>query len=388
MKTHKIGHTPISDSEYAELLRNIGKLSEKDKRALRARARAYELPAALSAAENALRSVFRPLFDLAWSLSAKQIVPYTTDEQIAAEGQMVARWNALAEQHGVSLRLELCGTAELGKGGVRFRELEPNAGLKAIEILMPSVTPDKWMSDVFFMLSLLMASDPVHPAMFEAQAARHWDKRLRQRVAGKDFADLADSRDRAILEEERRRKDTMDLIDATAAVWNAALDRQGAEGTIPTSWPMRWTQSGPIPVRKPHEPDAQGPINNNRGALTPFPIEWRVGIGPNTRSLKQSDLEERKIALSSAVRPIQLNAALRLLYLHKQKLLPPPSLQRLLRRIGRLCRNIWNNFQLDARTLPVYVDEIGIVEVKEEDNDTNDRQGNDSNNEPDCSGVL
>ena len=83
---------------------------------------------------------------------------------------MVARWNALAEQHGVSLRLELCGTAELGKGGVRFRELEPNAGLKAIEILMPSVTPDKWMSDVFFMLSLLMASEPVHPAMFEAQA--------------------------------------------------------------------------------------------------------------------------------------------------------------------------------------------------------------------------
>ena len=201
MKTHKIGSAPITDTEYAELLRNIGELSKADRKALRARARAYELPAALSAAENALRSVFRPLFDLAWSLSAKQIVPYATDEQIAAEGQMVARWNALAEQHGVSLRLELCGTAELGKGGVRFRELEPNAGLKAIEILMPSVTPDKWMSDVFFMLSLLMASDPVHPAMFEAQAARHWDKRLRQRVAGKDFADLAESRDRAILED-------------------------------------------------------------------------------------------------------------------------------------------------------------------------------------------
>jgi hypothetical protein len=279
VKTHKLGSAPITDTEYAELLGNIGKLPEKDRKALRARARAYELPAALSVAENALRSVFRPLFDLAWSLSAKQIVPYTTDEQIAAEGQMVARWNALAEQHGVSLRLELCGTAELGKGGVRFRELEPNAGLKAIEILMPSVTPDKWMSDVFFMLSLLMASDPVHPAMFEAQAARHWDKRLRQRVAGKDFVDLADSRDRAILGDERRRKDTMDRIDSAAATWNAALDRQGVEGIIPTTWPMRWTQSGPIPVRKPHEPDTQGPIDNRRGALTPFPIEWRVGIG-------------------------------------------------------------------------------------------------------------
>jgi hypothetical protein len=344
VKTHKLGSAPITDTEYAELLRNIGELSKADRKALRARARAYELPAALSAAENALRSVFRPLFDLAWSLSAKQIVPYTTDEQIAAEGQMVARWNALAEQHGVSLRLELCGTAELGKGGVRFRELEPNAGLKAIEILMPSVTPDKWMSDVFFMLSLLMASDPVHPAMFEAQAARHWDKRLRQRVAGKDFVDLADSRDRAILGDERRRKDTMDRIDSAAATWNAALDRQGVEGIIPTTWPMRWTQSGPIPARKPHEPDTQGPIDNRRGALTPFPIEWRVGIGPNTRSLDASDLQERKIALSSAVRSIQLNAALKLLYLHKRKRLLPPLLQRLLQRIDRLYRNIWNTF--------------------------------------------
>ena len=289
MKTHKLGSAPITDTEYAELLGNIGKLSEKDKKALRARARAYELPAALSVAENALRSVFRPLFDLAWSLSAKQIVPYTTDEQIAAEGQMVARWNALAEQHSVPLRLELCGTAEVGKGGVRFRELEPNAGLKAIEILMPSVTPDVWMSNVFIKITLLMGSEPAHPAMFEAQAKRHWDKRLRQRVAGEDFADLAESRDRTILEDERRRKDTMDRIDGAAATWNTALDRQGVEGIIPTSWPMRWTQSGPIPVRKPHEPDAQGPIDNSRGALTPFPIEWRVGVGPNTRSLEQSE---------------------------------------------------------------------------------------------------
>ena len=61
MKTHKIGHTPITDSEYAELLRNIGELSEKDKRALRARARAYELPAALSPAENALGCLSPPV---------------------------------------------------------------------------------------------------------------------------------------------------------------------------------------------------------------------------------------------------------------------------------------------------------------------------------------
>ena len=382
MKTHKIGHTPISDGEYAELLRNIGKLSEKDRRALRARGRAYELPAALSAAENALRAVFRGLLDTARMCAVKQIC-LTSDEQVTAEQQVVARWNALAQQHGIPLRLETWGTA--AQGGLRFHELEPDAGLRAIEILMPSVTPDAWMSDVFIEMTLLMGSEPVNQAMFAAQARRHWDQRLRQRVAGKGFADLADSRDRTVLEDERRRKDTMDLIDGAAASWNAALDRQGVEGIIPTSWPMRWTQSGPIPIRKPHEPDAQGPIDNSRGALTPFPIGWGVGIGPNTRSLDASDLEERKIALSSAVRLIQLNAALKPLYLRKRKLLPPPSLQRLLRRIGRLYRNIWNNFRLDTRTLPVYVDEMGIVEVKEEDND---RQGDDPNSEPDRPGVL
>ena len=351
MKTHKIGHTPISDGEYAELLRNIGKLSEKDRRALRARGRAYELPAALSAAENALRAVFRGLLDTARMCAVKQIC-LTSDEQVTAEQQVVARWNALAQQHGIPLRLETWGTA--AQGGLRFHELEPDAGLRAIEILMPSVTPDAWMSDVFIEMTLLMGSEPVNQAMFAAQARRHWDQRLRQRVAGKGFADLADSRDRTVLEDERRRKDTMDLIDGAAASWNAALDRQG-------------------------------PIDNSRGALTPFPIGWGVGIGPNTRSLDASDLEERKIALSSAVRLIQLNAALKPLYLRKRKLLPPPSLQRLLRRIGRLYRNIWNNFRLDTRTLPVYVDEMGIVEVKEEDND---RQGDDPNSEPDRPGVL
>ena len=378
MKTHKLGSAPITDTEYAELLGNIGKLSEKDRKALRARARAYELTAALSEAENALRSVFRPLFDLAWSLSAKQIVPYTTDEQIAAEEDPIARFNDAAASTGWDVRLEQFGTAN--NGGLRIVELRPGAAEDAARRLRRG----EWLSDIFAFLWLTAEGEPVHPAMFEAQAKRHWDQRLRQRVAGKDFADLADSRDRTILEDERRRKDTMDRIDGAAATWNAALDRQGVEGIIPTSWPMRWTQSGPIPVRKPHEPDTQGPIDNSRGALTPFPIEWRVGIGPNTRSLDASDLEERKIALSSAVRSIQLNAALKLLYLHKRKRLLPPSLQRLLRRIDRLYRNIWNNFQLDTRTLPVYVDEVGIVEVK----DTNDRQGNDSNNEPDNSRIL
>ena len=372
MKTHKLGSAPISDSEYAELLRNIGKLSEKDRKALRARARAYELPAALSEAENALRTIFRKLFDRARMLAAKQVVPYTTDEQIEAERAMIARWNA---------------EAKAGGWDVRMVHLMGGIGFDVGDVSTIKLKRGEWLSDVFAFLWLTGESEPVHPSMFEAQARRHWEERLRQRVAGKDFADLADSRERAILEDERRRKDTMNLIDGTAAVWNAALDRQSVEGIVPTSWPMHWTQSGPIPVRKPHEPDAQGPIDNSRGGLTPFPIEWRVGIGPNTRSLEQSDLEARKIALSSAVRSIQLNAALKLLYLHKRKRLLPPSLQRLLHRIGRLYRNIWNNFQLDTRTLPVYVDEMGITEVKE-DNDANDRQGDDPNSESHRSRVL
>ena len=290
------------------------------------------MPAALSEAENALREIFRKLFDLARSLSAKQIVPYTTDEQIAAEQYETARFNDAAAATGWDVRIEQFGTAN--DGGLRIIELR----LGGAEDAARQLKRGEWLSDTFAFLWLTGASEPIHPAMFEAQARRHWEKHLRQRVVGKNFADLADSRDRAILEEERRRKDTMDLVDGTVAVWNAALDCQGAEGIVPTNWPMRWTQSGLIPVRKPHElpPDAQGPTDNSRRALTPFPIEWRVGIGPNTRSLEQSDLEERKIALSSAGRSIQLNTALKLLYLHKRKLLLPVSMQRLLQRIGRL----------------------------------------------------
>ena len=160
MKTHKLGSAPITDTEYAELLGNIGKLSEKDKKALRARARAYELPAALSVAENALRAVFRRLFDLAWSLGQadRSLYQRRTDRSRRANGRSLERARRAAQ---CASAIELCGTAEVGKGGVRFRELEPNAGLKAIEILMPSVTPDVWMSDVFIKITLLMGRSPV-----------------------------------------------------------------------------------------------------------------------------------------------------------------------------------------------------------------------------------
>jgi len=141
----KLDFEPISTETYLDALKDL----TADKKGLADRyrqSRAYELPEALRPAENALRSVFRPLFDLARSLSARQLAPLTSDEQAAAEQQVAARWNALAEKYGVPLRLEIWGSAEVSKGGLRSRELEPNAGLKAIERLMPSVTPDKWMS--------------------------------------------------------------------------------------------------------------------------------------------------------------------------------------------------------------------------------------------------
>ena len=117
--TRKLDFEPISTDAYLDALKDLS----ADKRDLADRyrqSRAYELPEALRPAENARRSVFRPLFDFARSLSARLIAPLTSDEQIAAEGQMVPRWNALAEQHGIPLRLEVWGTAEVSKGGLRF----------------------------------------------------------------------------------------------------------------------------------------------------------------------------------------------------------------------------------------------------------------------------
>ena len=156
MKTHKLGSAPITDSEYAELLRNIGKLSEKDRKALRARARAYELPAALSEAENALRTIFRKLFDLARSLSAKQIVPYTTDEQIAAEQDEIARFNDAAASTGWDVRIEQFGTAN--NGGVRIIELRPGAAQDAARQLRRG----EWLSD-YFCLALADRRERAYP---------------------------------------------------------------------------------------------------------------------------------------------------------------------------------------------------------------------------------
>ena len=316
----KLEFEPVSLAEYSAL-------TDAGKKALTERyrqSRAYELPEALSPAENALRGIFGPLMDLARSLSAKQIVPHTTDEQIAAEGQILVRWNALAGQHSVPLRLEQWGTAQ--KGGLRFRQLEPDAGLRAIEILMPSVAPDRWMSEVFILLSLLMASEPIHPAMFEAQAARHWNERLRQRVGGKAFADLADERDRAIQLQDNQRKEQARDIRRRADNLNAHLEAHKIDAFVPPNWP---TRDGVTPIATPHEARNEIVVDPKTGKKTALFIETAVQRAIWSHRGWWNFLEWSGPTLDPT-------PTLKLLYLHRCKLLPPPRVQQLLKRWRRL----------------------------------------------------
>src|SRR5262249_4451648 len=166
------------------------------------------------------------------------------------EQQVASRWNALAERHDIPLRLEVWGA--VSKGGLRFRELESGAGagVKAIEMLMPSVAPDKWMSDVFIMLSLLMGSETVHPAMFEAQARRHWEERLRKTVDGKAFDDFAKDRERVLDLKDNQRSEQIRDIRRRGQNLSDHLATHGIDAFVPPGWP---TKDGVTPVLNPHE---------------------------------------------------------------------------------------------------------------------------------------
>jgi hypothetical protein len=332
--------------KLAEALRDLRPLSPKDKAAILALGRAYELPGALNPAENALRGVYGGLYDTARVMSAQDIA-LTSEEQNALEQRVKDYWHENAPKHGITaLRIESHGTNEPGKGGLHWVELAPGAGLNAIDILLPSVTPDPMLTNIYMIITLLTGAQPVHPGMFAAQAEYHWRKRLRKISAIRELRNAIVERDIAARLADRHRQDTMHRIDGAAATWNAALDRQGAEGIVPTNWPMRWTKSGPIPVNKPHAlpPDAHGPIDNRNGALTPFP----------------------RLRLSGKPRRVAI----------QHKILPPTQPQKLLQRIGRLYRDTWSSFRVDTRTLPVHVDEVGIKEVKDDD-----REGDDSGNQ-------
>jgi hypothetical protein len=339
--TRKLDFEPISTDAYLDALKDLS-ADKKDLADRYRQSRAYELPEALRPAENALRSVFRPLFDFARSLSARQIAPLTSDEQVAAERKVAARWNVLAEQHGIPLRLEVWGTAEVSKGGLLFRELEPDAGLKAIERLMPSVTPDKWMSDVFILITLWMDSEPVHPAMFEAQARRHWEERLRQRAASKVFADFALNRDRAISLEDNQRKERARDIRRRARNLDAHLAAHGIDAFVPANWP---TKDGVTPISKPHEARNEIVVDPKTGKKTALFVEAAV----------QREIWRHRgwwDFLEWPARHLDRAAALRLLYLHRRKLLPTPWLQRLLKRWRRLKIECGDNSNFPSNPSP------------------------------------
>ena len=71
-----------------------------------------------------MRAVFRKLFARARMLAAKQIVPYH-DEQITAEQDSIARWNAQRRTIGLGRPLRAVGTAN--SGGMQIVELRPGA---------------------------------------------------------------------------------------------------------------------------------------------------------------------------------------------------------------------------------------------------------------------
>jgi hypothetical protein len=93
-----------------------------------------------------LRTIFRKLFDRARMLAAKQIVPYTTDEQIAAEQDPIARFNDAAASTGWDVRLDQFGTAN--NGGLRIVELRPGVAEDAAHRLRRG----EWLSDIFAFL--------------------------------------------------------------------------------------------------------------------------------------------------------------------------------------------------------------------------------------------
>lgn len=277
-RARKLDFEPISTDDYLDRLKDL----TADKKSLTDRyrqSRAYEIPAALSAAENALRLVFRPLFDLARSLSARQIVPLTTDEQIGAEQGTIARWNAAAASAGWDVRLEQFGAAN--NGGLRIVELRSGAAEDAARQLKPG----EWLSDTFAFLWLTGEGEPVHPAMFEAQALRHWEERLRQRFEGKAFADLADSRDRAILLAADQRKEQARHIRRIAESLNAQLTARGIDALVPANWP---TKDGVTPIARPHEARNEIVVDPKTGKKTALFVE----VGGSERYLVTPRLVE------------------------------------------------------------------------------------------------
>jgi len=155
----------------------------------------------------------------------------------------IAHWNAVADW---GVRIEQIGGP--ASGGIKIIETRPG-GYEAAKTAAWGRRGERF-ADMFLFLAWTGESERVHPQMFEAQARRHWEERLRQRVAGKDFADLADARDRAISLEDNQRKERARDIHRRAENLDAHLEANGIDAFVPANWPKR---DGVTPIENPHE---------------------------------------------------------------------------------------------------------------------------------------
>ena len=201
MRRRKLDFEPLSTEEFLAGLKDLS-ADRKDLRDRHRWSRAYELPEALSKVDNALRALFGRLFDEARVMSVRQVA-LTTEEQIEAERLEMLRFNQCAEQTGWGVRLEAVGSPT--DGGIKI--VEPRPGGYAEAKTLAEQRRGEWFAGVFEFLWMTGESERAHPQMFAAQAARHWDERLRKCAAGKNFADLTDSLDRPIELKEHQRKE-------------------------------------------------------------------------------------------------------------------------------------------------------------------------------------
>ena len=310
MKTRKLPFEPVSVDEFAEAVAGLSALSDADKKALIERYRRSRM----SPEENALRAIFGGLFDTARMLSAQEIVPYTTDEQIVAERAFTARWNDAAARAGWDVRIEQFGAAN--NGGIRFI---------VGDVSTIKLRRGEWLSDTFALLWLTGENGSVDPVEFGKQSRHQWEGRLRQRVGGKAFADFALDRDRAISLEDNQRKERARDIRRRAKNLDAHLAANGVDALVPANWP---TKDGVTPISKPHEARNEIVIGKD-GKKTSLFVEsavqrliWSHRGWWNFREWSGHRLDP--------------TPALKLLYLQRRKLLPTPRLQQLMRRWRRL----------------------------------------------------
>jgi hypothetical protein len=299
VKSFRLGFPPLTNEEYIELLRNIDKLSEPDQKALKARARAYELPAALTEAEKTSRESFPNFHDFAKSCTANDMFP-TSEEQLEGERLIIEIFNVLAESAGWGVRLEhtgspRCADSDYADGGIAIVQTRDGGYEEAKTLAEDERWRGLWFAGFFKMLYLAGESPKVHPALYKAQADRTWRETLGRRRGAKHFFGYDDSQSKEDLFRERQHKDK---VEGAAATWNAALDRQKAEGIVPTQWPHRWSRQGFLSlVKTPHAlpPDAHGPIDNRNGALTPFPHPSHISKIRKTSSPPQRNPDTRTL---------------------------------------------------------------------------------------------